>query len=637
MKVYSAFSKILTKGQAMANSIKQVRISKKPFEHKTTLDDLYSISLASVLEDYEELCDLDMWLELSKLASSALNSGDDSAHRAYKLLATLCSMRMSSDDPADTWHPRWQDAENKMFTPQDIKNDYNSLLSYIVNVINNLALKGRVADIVWSNDRKEYKCGREAVEAYSTIVLKHISKKCNADSFAKLFELINLLQRALYINGVMGKKDRIPSHLAETFEKFYNFTYEKCIYVAFSRIGELAIGYKIRTWQEVADDSENLVNRGGINDYPEARKKVWALAARCHLKNKNTEGRRRCLEEYSNETLRMCEQVSSYAAKASWVRQAITELQIAGGFQDKIDTLRVKLRDLQLASLSEMFSYEIPCDLSEECNETINQFTKIDLPEILYCFAILFKSPTIESIKDQVLNNNVSEVSTLVPTSIYLDQEGKPIARTYSHPSEQEHDSEWLKSNSIIYMSQLRYFISESRIKPARHITMRQYAVELRHFDSIVSLSNFVPFGHEHLFSLGFARLWQGDFASAAYILIPQIENTLRHVLFCSGRDSFKFSEDGLQEDRSLSGLLKNKRSDLVEIFGEDLVHEIDMLFNYKAGPSLRHKVAHGKLSAGDCYEPDCIYACWFIYRLICLPILHCWKDQVKPQIEMTL
>ncbi|MEJ5078636.1 DUF7380 domain-containing protein [Erwinia sp. MYb535] len=621
----------------MADSMNQGRKSKNPFDDNTTIDDLHSIPLASLLDDYEELCDLDMWLELSKLASTALNRGENSAHRAYKLLATLCSMRMSSDDPADTWHPRWQDAENKMFTPQNIKNDYNSLLSDIINVINNLALKGRIADIVWSNDRKEYKCGIEAVKAYSSIVLEHISKKCETDNFTRLFELINLLQRALYINGMMGKRDRIPSYLAETFEKFYNFTYEKCIYVAFSRIGELAIGYKIRTWQEVADNSENLVNRGSKNDYPEARKKVWALAAQCHLKNKNTEGRRRCLEEYSNETLGMCEQVSSYAAKASWVRQAITELQIAGGFQDKIDILRVKLRDLQLASLSEMFSYDMPCDLSEECNETINQFTNIGLPEILYCFATLSKSPSIESIKEQISNNNSSGLSVLFPTSIYIDQEGKPIAKTSNDSSEQELNNEWLKSNSIIYMSNLRFFIAESMIKPARHATMLQYAVELRHFDSIVSLSSFVPFGHEHLFSLGFARLWQGDFASAAYILIPQLENTLRHVLFCSGRDSFKFSEGGLQEDRSLSGLLENKRSDLVKIFGEDMVHEIDMLFHYKAGPSLRHKVAHGKLSAGDCYQPDSIYACWFIYRLICLPILHCWKDQVIPKIEMTL
>ncbi|MDI3451033.1 hypothetical protein QLG09_19500 [Enterobacter sp. V89_11] len=621
----------------MTDSTNQGRKSENHLDDKTTIDDLHSIQLTSLLEDYEGLCDIDMWLQLNKLASSALERENHSAYKAYRLLATLCSMRMSSDDPADTWHPRWQDAEHRMFTPQNIKNDYNSLLSDIVVDIKNLPLKGRVADIVWTNDRKKYNCGIEAVKAYSNIVREHLNKELPADNYKNLFELINLLQRALYINGMMSKRDRIPPHLTETFERFYYFTHDNCIYVAFSRIGELALGYKIKTFQEVAEDAENLVKRGSIKDYPEARKKVWSLAAKCYQKINNTEGRRRCLEEYSNETLRMCEQVSSYAAQASWVRQAITELQIAGGFQDKIDYLRVRLRDLQLASLSEMVPYEIPCELSEECDETINQFTNIGLPEILYCFAILSKSPSIESLKEQISENDKSGFSILFPTSIHLDQEGKPIAKTSIHASEQDSGNEWLKSNSITHMSSLRYFIAESRIKPARHTTMLQYAVELRHFDAIVSLSCFVPFGHEHLFSLGFARLWQGDFSSAAYILIPQLENTLRHILFCSGRDSFKFTADGLQEDRSLSGLLENKRVDLVEILGEDIVHEIDMLFNYKAGPSLRHKVAHGKLSAGDCYQPDCIYACWFIYRFICLPILPYWKDQVIPQIEMTL
>ncbi|ENT6839798.1 hypothetical protein ACFF2L_000182 [Enterobacter kobei] len=621
----------------MTDSPNLGRKSENPFDDKATIDDLHSISLTSLLEDYEGLCDVDMWLQLNKLASSALESDNHSAYKAYRLLATLCSMRMSSDDPADTWHPRWQDAEHQMFTPQNIKNDYNSLLSDIVDHIKNLALKGRVADIVWTNDRKKYNCGIEAVKAYSNIVLKRISRQLTPDDYTCLFELINLLQRALYINGMMGKRERIPAHLTEAFEQLYYFTRKNCIYVAYSRIGGLALSYKIKTWQEVAEDSENLVRKGGIKDYPEARKKVWSLAAQCYQKIKDTEGRRRCLEEFSNETLRMCEQVSSYAAQASWVRQAITELQIAGGFQDKIDNLRVRLRDLQLASISEMFPYEIPCDLSEECDETVNQFTNIGLPEIFYLFAILSKSPTIESLKEQISNNDNTGLSTFFPTSIYLDHEGKPIAKTSIHLSEQDSSNEWLKSNSITYMSRLRYFIAESRIKPARQTTMLQYAVELRHFDAIVSSSSFVPLGHEHLFSLGFARLWQGDFASAAYILIPQLENTLRHILFCSGRDSFKFSAGGLQEDRSLSGLLENKRVDLVDILGEDIIHEIDMLFHYKAGPSLRHKVAHGKLSAGDCYQPDCIYACWFIYRLICLPLLHCWKEQIIPQIEMTL
>lgn len=150
----------------------------------------------------------------------------------------------------------------------------------------------------------------------------------------------------------------------------------------------------------------------------------------------------------------------------------------------------------------------------------------------------------------------------------------------------------------------------------------------------IISMSPFVPTGHEHLMALGFTRFFQGDYASAAYLLIPQLENSLRFVLLNSNRETSKIKPDLLQEDRSLSGLLQSLKPELEEIFGADLVNEIDLLFNFRAGPALRHEVAHGKLTSGACYHPSAIYACWLMYRLTCLPLVREWKAQVAPAIE---
>lgn len=163
---------------------------------------------------------------------------------------------------------------------------------------------------------------------------------------------------------------------------------------------------------------------------------------------------------------------------------------------------------------------------------------------------------------------------------------------------------------------------------------MLRFPLEERHFAPIANMSPFVPYGHEHLFALGFARLWQGDYASAAHLLIPQLENSLRYVLLNANRDSSKIKPDLLQEDRSLSGLLQWLRPQLEEVFGADLVNEIDLLFNYRAGPALRHEMAHGKMSAGACYHRSGIYACWLIYQLTCLPLIRHWKDKVGPAIE---
>jgi hypothetical protein len=64
------------------------------------------------------------------------------------------------------------------------------------------------------------------------------------------------------------------------------------------------------------------------------------------------------------------------------------------------------------------------------------------------------------------------------------------------------------------------------------------------------------------------------------------------------------------------------------------LAWEIDRLFNQRPGPALRHEVAHGQQSAGDCYHPNTYYAVWLIYRVCCLFALPAWDGVVAPVLR---
>lgn len=92
-----------------------------------------------------------------------------------------------------------------------------------------------------------------------------------------------------------------------------------------------------------------------------------------------------------------------------------------------------------------------------------------------------------------------------------------------------------------------------------------------QHLLPIVQLSSFIPAGHQHIFSIGFARLWQGDYATATHLLIPQIENLLPHILQMAGRDASKVEEDGIEGDRPLNVLLTFYRADLEAILDENI------------------------------------------------------------------
>jgi hypothetical protein len=143
-----------------------------------------------------------------------------------------------------------------------------------------------------------------------------------------------------------------------------------------------------------------------------------------------------------------------------------------------------------------------------------------------------------------------------------------------------------------------------------------------------------VPPGFEAIFSQGFSKLVQGDMVSAAHMLIPQLENALRHVLNNRRSNTAKLNVDLTQEDQSLKQLLSNYWREIEQVFGVDNTYLFHILFNLKGGPMLRHEVAHGKLSTAQCYEPSCIYACWFIFHLTCVPLAPQWNSVMAGAIQ---
>ena len=108
---------------------------------------------------------------------------------------------------------------------------------------------------------------------------------------------------------------------------------------------------------------------------------------------------------------------------------------------------------------------------------------------------------------------------------------------------------------------------------------------------------------------------------------VPQLEYSLRYVLEQAGVDSSHIKNDMTQENRTLSVMLEKDREILEKLFGSAIVFEIENIFDFRGGPSIRHQVAHGLISGNECHAPDSIYACWFIFRLCCLPIFPHWQQ----------
>jgi hypothetical protein len=599
--------------------------------------DLLATRPAELLAGFNQCCGFHMTNELRRLAEEAKARGEMPAYRGFVLFQRLSSLHMRPADAAQTWHPRSQGIDGRSYMPSDFRGDQNTVLASIVPSIVHPALRAQIADVVWYNDRKQQEAASLAISAYCEIISLRLSGAYSSRSNTNnpgLMDLADYLHRVLQINALTQKRGHFPALLSKVFNLLYERVLETGQHVVWTKIADVATSYRLAEWSRITTDAEKLIREAGHEDYPEAIKLICEIAVRGFDALKEPERKKICQAALTDQTLKMREQVQGASAKAYWTRKSIGELRAAGGFRDRVKELLRELRELQVEALDEHGQFSVPLDLEDERSGTIEFFKGLTLPDILREFAVYTLPPSKTELHRQANEDNHSFIFSSFFSASYVDREGKTYAETPSASASDEASDEWVKSKSLRILDHWRHRVVGGVIEPARHNVMNRFPLEERHFFPIVTQSPFVPPGHEHLFSLGFARFWQGDYASAAHLLIPQLENSLRLVLQNASKDSSKMAPDLLQEDRSLSGLLTSFRTDLELIFGENAVNEIDLLFNYKPGPSLRHNLAHGKLSAGDCYGVAAVYACWFIYHLTCLPLLDVWVKDVAPMIE---
>jgi len=158
----------------------------------------------------------------------------------------------------------------------------------------------------------------------------------------------------------------------------------------------------------------------------------------------------------------------------------------------------------------------------------------------------------------------------------------------------------------------------QGAIWPAYVQITNEHHLGMYPFEAIVNVSAFVPDEHTRLFAKALHLGYSGEFVAAVHLLAPQMEATIRAHLAEAGVQTSNVAPDGVESERGLSALME--LPEVVTLFGEDMVHEIRLLFCGPLGPNLRNEVAHGLLTDRDSNGAIAIYAWWFALRLVFIP-----------------
>lgn len=508
----------------------------------------------------------------------------------------------------------------------------------------NLALRTRLADVVWLNTRKLV-AAELAISGYIEIMDLLIQNEAQPRfdlPHSRMFEAKQNLARGFQIAAATKKrKDPLPASIAAAALRLVDATQRRIgdenASGPFLRAVKLAFTYGVLEPDDVITRLEAALTSRQADASPDEMRNLYFMIAEAHDEAERTVEANEARRLAAEESVREAETATGSGMLAAHVlMNAIAEFRRIRGSRERITELEKRLRELQPKALEEMVPVSHKTDITELVNCTLDQVEGLTLPQVLGQFGDLSRSRAVEELRSEALQHLRDFPLSAMFGGSRLDAEGRVVSYTPTPGLQGDPGEEWIKSRIAGNESLHRSLVVQGKIEPARRYIVSHHPLSQRHFQPIVWRSWLVPPGHRSIITLGFARLMQGDFMSATYLLVPQLENCFRHALKVTGNDPSKIESDLVQKDPTLSVIMDKYKDKMVQIFGEDVINEVDHIFLYEGGPALRHDVAHGKIGSAAAYSADAVYACWFIYRLVCMTVFGQWDD-LSAEIEQTV
>lgn len=578
---------------------------------------------------------------LSQLAGKYRESGDLPEQRAASLLSDLCSMMFSDARTGNPWGPFWTDygAGKRSMEADDLEKEHLEILGEIVYEVEDLELKARIADILWTRGQG-YQFGQIAIAAYS--------EESGRTDESPLFERLSRLKRAANIARRLGRQkalhtssfDRLDQYLDELsgdpsnapvvlplLQVIYDHQLgdpAKYTAICESSAARCSSSHDWNLASSFWELASSWHHRQGLED--EALRCRQAAAKELVARGQDPEGRKRYGKGYS----------------AGWILRGLTALKNSGGNKEEIDRLSSELQELQKEAREDLHTVKFDPQqtvagyeegLSEHLGSITTHLSGRSLQDAIVLLCNLTEPTDVPNLKS-IIREGGAGLLTQMFTMVATDSEGKETDKAEGIGWNGEvAESDLLKrmyehARTITWPMACEWFLD-----PGRRIIAEEHAPRIRDLVFLVSHNPFILPGHEGIFLRGIHAGFEGDFLLAIHFLVPQLESSLRRYLKQSGVLTWVHKE-GLQKELDLGGLLSLPRTK--ELLGENLVFDLRGILTEKFGENLRNDMAHGNMPEASFYRGAApLYFWWLILRMVWMAYQATYApDQTEPPSE---
>jgi hypothetical protein len=249
----------------------------------------------------------------------------------------------------------------------------------------------------------------------------------------------------------------------------------------------------------------------------------------------------------------------SYITISSHLERAIEGLRRAGKTRERVNELHERLLQYQSLTREEMVVFSHDMDMSKFADQARDQVKGKSLQQAMSILIYSCTSPSKAHLRERAEEMSKEGIWMLVERSV-VDEKGKVVGRKPSFLSSDPQEVEKaLRAEMLSQASDYRQTYAIAFIHPAWRQINLEHNVQLRDLLPLVLNNPFVPEGREHIYARGFLAGFRGDFLTAAHLLVPQLENSIRHVLSQNGVVVSKLDGFGVQEEKDLGAAVRTE------------------------------------------------------------------------------
>ena len=590
-----------------------------PPHNELTIEQFHAAGVSAILDAYPDLTLNELRHPLRAAADLASAESRHPHATILCLMSDICSMMLQ---PAVDTAPlasfvTWGDGTSSM-APEHLQPEQIDFIAGVADVITHRALRARLGDLVWLKAKRHgNRFALRAVDDYRAAPMEHAAWHAHGrDSWHRALQLAASLRGAA--------RERLEAMVTDLIGAFFAHANDD--------EGGLALAY-LRPLEaerlgkadaaKIAAQLALLARREPIRHNPFHTSDYLRSALDWFKRAGDDAGEAAMLVQLGENWERHGDATAGALARHGFYQDAIAAYRgVAGRYRvaheipAALERARLKYEQAGHDSVDEMVAVRLPAfDATDMVRAATKHVQHEDTMQALYAFCELDNTP----VKSEHMARAKAVLSGSFVARLFgsttLDSDGRAIVRTAApaHDTDPDNDPRVAQEAMQDFVRGAE-LVARTMISPALAQIKIDHRLTIDDFGTLALCSGVVPRERAGIVGKALYAGYCCDLEQALHILMPQFEHLVRQLL--KGAQALTAThEDGIDMEVALSAL--TERTQMTEVFGEDMTFAIRCLMCVQGGPNLRNAVAHGHAGPDECNSPAGLYIWWFLLRLV--------------------